>query len=315
MTTENEVVVEPVAPVTPAAEDTYEKEFDALVAKRESDKDGTSEPVKEPATEAPVVETKEPAVEAAEKKTAAPPAAEPDWLTALPEEHRNAARAALTAESAATAKAAKLELDNRSLAGRMSAYQRRYEEAAGKRPVEVAAKATAEQSVEWTQFKTDYPDIAKAIEARVPAQAGASPELAQVVEFVQQEKRERFLHDAWDAVETVHPKWRELGVTPAFQEWKASSPTYEKLASSDDIADAVALFDLYKAHHPAQAVDPTQAAAAVTLAARREAQAEGAQASPNKTQSPNHGVDLTDPDQLFAFYADKANSRMRKRNQ
>ena len=214
------------------------------------------------------------------------------------------------------ARAAKLELDLRSTAGRVSAYQRKYEEAAGKRPAEVVAKATTEQTDEWKQFSQDYPDIAKAIESRVPAKAGVAPEIAEVVEFVESEKRSRFLHEAWDTVEKIHPGWRDVGVTPAFQTWKASSPTYEKLASSDDIADAVALFDLYGAHtarHAPPAADPAATAAAATLAARRTAQVDGALAAPARSSSPNTNVDLSDPDQLFAFYSQKANKRIKDR--
>jgi len=287
----------------------YDSEFDAQVAKREAEKAGTSEPAKEPVTAAPAPVEKE--------EASAPAKVEPDdaWLASVPEDQRDAVKARLEAAAAATAKASKLELDNRSMAGRMSAYQRKYEEAAGKRPVEVAAKATVEQSAEWTQFKSDYPDIAKAIEARVPAEAGVPAELKGVVEFVEQQKRERFLNDAWEAVETIHPGWRKAGATKEFQTWKASSTTYEKLASSDDVADAVALFDLYRAHQSTAApqIDPAAQASAAALAARRGAQADGARAPTQRAATPNQNVDLSDPDQLFAFYADKSNKRMKAR--
>lgn len=306
----------PVAAVEPLTEEQdYDTEFNALVAKRESEKAGTAvvadpEPAKEPATIEPAPVEKEPAKVAAK--------VEPDesWLANVPEAQRDSVKARLAAASAAEAKAAKLELDNRSMAGRMSAYQRKYEEAAGKRPVEVAKQATAEQSAEWTQFKEDYPDIAKAIEGRVPAQAGIAPEMKDVVEFVENEKRQRFLNDAWEAVETIHPGWRKTGATPEFRAWKESSTTYEKLASSDDVADAVALFDLYRAHQSVAApkVDPAAQASANALAARRDAQTEGARAPNNRAATPNQNVDLADADQLFAFYANKSNQRMKARN-
>ena len=135
------------------------------------------------------------------------------------------------------------------------------------------------------------------------------------MDYVESEKRQRFLNDAWEAVETIHPGWRTVGATKEFQDWKASSTTYEKLASSDDVADAVALFDLYSARQAAAApkIDPAAQASANALAARRGAQAEGARAPNNRAATPNQNVDLTDPDQLFAFYADKSNKRMKAR--
>jgi hypothetical protein len=289
----------------------YDAAFNAQVEKIEGEAaKALPEPAKEPAVEGSPTDGKEPAKEPAAQ--IAPTAAQDEaFLATLPE----AARERL---SAAEERARKLDLDNRSLAGRMSAYQRRYEEAAGKRPAEAAKAATAEQTVEWTQFQTDYPDIAKAIESKYAASLPATetPELKGVVEYVEQQKRERFLNDAWDAVEAVHAGWRDTGKTPAFQAWKKSSQTYEKLASSDDISDAIALFDLYDGHLAktgAPRIDPAQAAATATLAARRGAQVEGAQSAVNKNAAPNENVDVNDPDQLFAFYAAQSDKRLKTR--
>ncbi len=286
-------------------EASYEKAFSEQVAKREAEKAGEAAPVVASGEASPA-----PTAQAAAPAAVATPAATDD-LAELPE-------AARVRVKAAEDRAKKLALDNRSMAGRMSAYQRRYEEAAGKRPAEVQAKATVEQTEDWEQFKTDYPDIAGAIESKFAAQQPtADATLAQVVEFVESEKRNRFLHDAWDAVESVHPGWRDTGKTPEFQAWRKTSQTYDKLAASDDIADAIALFDLY-AGHQAQAgtaprVDPAEVAESRKLAARREAQSEGAQSPANRTQVPNENVDLNDADQLFAFYAGQSNKRLKDR--
>jgi hypothetical protein len=202
------------------------------------------------------------------------------------------------------------------MVGRVSAYQRKYEEAVGRKKPDAAEADKAEASAEWNQFKEDYPDIAKAIESRVPATAGTDDA---VVEFVRNEMRSRQLNDAYEAVDAVHPKWREEVRTKEFAEWKATSPTYERLASSDDVADAVALFDLWESHRSKaaprqQTPDPEAVAAATKLAARRGAQVDGGKAAVTKSASPNQNVDMNDEDQLFAFYANQANARMRKRN-
>jgi hypothetical protein len=111
-----------------------------------------------------------------------------------------------------------------------------------------------------------------------------------------------------------------MAATPTFKEWKASNSAYERLASSDDVADAIALFDLYDVHRskstPAAPVaDPKTAAAAASLAARRDAQAEGARVAPSKNAAPNTNVDMNDEEQLFKFYAKKSNDRIRARYQ
>lgn len=309
----------PGAPIEPEFD--YEAEFAAQAAKINAKKQGLADEDdgKPPSTPASEPKPEQPA------ENATPAAVDPDEeiLAAIPEDKREAARARFKAAETERARADKLANDNRSMAGRMSAYQRKYEEAAGKRPVDVKQEQSAEQTAEWTQFVGDYPDIAKAIEARFAAsQPGKSADVEAMVEYVQQERRSRFLSEAWDAVEAVHAGWRDKVATPEFAEWKASSPTYEKLASSDDVADAIALFDLYDAHTlkskpapvPVVPVDPAKAAEAAKLAARRGAQVEGGRAPTAKNASPNQNVDMGDADQLFAFYADKSNKRIASRN-
>jgi hypothetical protein len=310
-------VIEEIKQDEAAEEAAYEAEFNRLAAKREAEKDGTATPAAEKEPE------DEPAKAADPEPSAAAPVAEkepaPDeLLTKIADPAvRDALALRLREAEEAKDRAKKLELDNRSMAGRMSAYQRRYEEAAGKRPAEVQAEATVEQVEEWTKFAEDYPDIAKAIEARIKPASGRDPKVEEVVEYVEQEMKSRFLTEAWEAVEAVHAGWRELGKTPEFQEWMKSSPTYGKLASSDDVADAIALFDLYKGTHPVQAnpnqATATEAANAAKLAARRSAQAEGARAPAGSSASPTAEADTTSDDALFAAYAEKANKRLRAR--
>lgn len=326
---DEQVVVKPVEPalVEPAvvepAEQTedqqdaeYEAAFNETVAKHEAEKAGTEPDLPDPDKEEPKQQEAEAPAAVVAPVAVTTKEKDEEVLALVPEERRDALARRLSAGERAEARARKLENDNRSLAGRMFAYQRRYEEAAGKRPVEVQKQATAEQSTEWKQFVEDYPDIAKAIESRVPQNATAtSPEIKDVVEYVEQQKRERYLTDAWEAVESVHAGWRDVAKSQEFRAWKATSPAYEKLASSDDVADAIALLDLYIATTTRSApnVDPTQAANAAKLAARREAQAEGARSPKNRAQAPNESVDLNDPDQLFAFYAQKSNQRLKAR--
>jgi hypothetical protein len=308
---------DPAAPapeeLTPEQEDAaYEAAFNAQVAKMESEK---------PDDPAPPAEDPDPAP-APEPVPAAPVVVPDDDLLGLvPADKRDALAQRLKAAAELEARAKKLEQDNRSMAGRMSAYQRKYEEAAGKRPPaapEVTAPAPTEDPPEWTQFAQDYPDIAKAIEARTAkAGAGTDPKLADAVKFYEQEQRNRFLQDAWEAVESVHQGWRDVARSKEFQEWKATSQTYERLAASDDVSDAIALFDLYGAFRTktsAPPPNPATVAAAAKLAARREAQVDGARTPTNRATAPNQSVDLNDEDQLFAYYAAKSNARLKARS-
>lgn len=297
-------------------------------------KEGT-EAYKEPATDKPEKTgdatatpakygVKQPDKEAA--KPAAPASPKQDdedddakLLALVPE---GPARDALKARLAREADArSKLAQDNRSMAGRVSAYQRRYEEATGKRQPAAEPVVTPEQKQEWKTFASEFPEIAKAIEAKfaetLPPDTAAKT--AELLQYVEKQKREQFLQDAWAAVDAVHPTWRDDGRTKEFQAWKQSSSTYEKLAASDDIADAIALFDLYASHkgrtkvQPPAEPAPASTAAADQAAARREKQAEGAVTPSSKPASPNQSVDLNDQDQLFAFYAKNADSRIKRR--
>lgn len=307
-----------------------------LVVEDEPDKEAASIAAK-PAEIGTNTDTSEPAKPAAEPATpaasdAAPAAAavaeqEDDILAKLPENVRQLVKDRLDREAA---EKAKLAQDNRSMAGRVSAYQRRYEEAKGLRQPAATPAATPEQKNEWNNFVSEYPEIAKAIEAKFAATLpeGQAAKTAELIAYVEAQKQEAFLRDAWAAIDAVHPTWRVDGRTKEFQEWKKSSPAYEKLAASDDISDAIALFDLYNAHKgtvkstttpatpaPAAAAAPAapaSTAAADQVAARREKQAEGAASPSGKPAAPNHGVDMSDPDQLFEFYAKRADSRLRR---
>jgi hypothetical protein len=112
----------------------------------------------------------------------------------------------------------------------------------------------------------DPPNLPGAARMRRPECVGAvmrgerykpAPAAMQVTaEQTAEQKRKQFLAEAWAKVEAVHPGWREIGRTPEFQAWKASSPVYEKLAASEDVNDAIALFNLYKAYQNRANVSP-----------------------------------------------------------
>jgi len=296
----------------------YDAEFEKQAAKLEGREPEPEKPAEETEqdTQAPA-EKPAPAAEAKkdEKKDEAEVQllSDEELLKLIPEDQRAAAQARLEADRA---EAKRLDNNNRALAGRMSAYQRRYEEAVGKRQPEPARQATAAETESWKTFEKDYPDIAAPIKEMYQKSlpTGVDATLKGLVDFVENEKRERFLQESFDAVEAVHPGWREVGSTPEFKQWLKSSPTYTKLASSDEVSDAIALFDLWNAAVSSQEPEAAQAAAASdTLAARRGAQLAGARAPKATAATPSENVDLKDEDQLFAFYAKQSDARLKGR--
>jgi hypothetical protein len=320
--------VEQVAQQEAPAADAQESDEDAEFAKRAAEADARirARNGESPAPKAADVVV-EPAPVAAKEGEQAPAKVDPptvkdeELLAAVPESQRPALAARLKAAADLEAENKRLAHDNRSQAGRVAAFQRKYEEAAGKRPAEVVAEASAADQAEWTQFASDYPDIAKAIEGRFKAaRPDADPTIKELTAYVESEKRERYLTGAFDAVEAVHPGWRDQCKTEEFKTWLGSSPTYGKLAASDEITDAIALLDLYDGHvtkskPQPKPVDQKAAAEAAKLAARRGAQVDGAKTPRGSNAQPNPGVDLNDGDQLFAFFAEKSNARIKARYQ
>lgn len=295
-------------------DDQQEALFNEMVAKREADKNGETSQ-KEPESKAA---EKKAAPKAADESTQkevekSPQLSDEELLALVPEDRRDAVRSRLEAEYETQRK-----LDNnlRSVSGRVSAYQRRYEEAIGRRPAEAAKAASVESLNDWKEIEKDYPDLAKGIRQLFESKGGNPEDIRGLVDYVESEKRARFLSDAYDAVEAVHPGWREVIKQQEFRGWLKTSPAYERLASSEDIADAILLFDQWNFHagQTQQEGNSEEAAEADRLAARREAQTRGAQTPRSRAASPNQEVDLNDEEQLFQFYASKANERMRTRH-
>jgi hypothetical protein len=342
MAGENEVVAEVVtpvadpAPITPEAEEAerdqifreYAEKADARLNDEQDHATDVGADPDEVVQDTPPTEKQDKAQPVAQGKpseesgaAAATPAPEPAWIARLPEADRDAARASLKEADELRAKNAKLDQDYRSVSGRVAAYQRRYEDVKAQLPVvaqtAVAAAEKVETTAEWNDFAEQYPDVAKAIESRFPKGAGQDPTVQDIAGWVNEQRTERFLTEAYETVEAVHPGWRDQCKTKEFQEWKASSETYKRLAASDDISDAIALLDLYKALHPAQETPKPNAnavAATDAVAARRAAQVAGARAAKTERAAPNQNLDMNDGEQLFEFYSKAANERIRKRS-
>lgn len=143
------------------------------------------------------------------------------------------------------------------------------------------AMADAVGSDDWESLKQDFPDIARALEARLDADRQERTRLQQevaelrsTVQPIQQQAHEQYLGSQQRALEARHADWQEVVNAPAFQQWlQQQPPSIQALTESDDAAEAAALLDLYKGTNQATGSDAAQADA---QRAKRQQRLEGA---------------------------------------
>lgn len=118
-------------------------------------------------------------------------------------------------------------------------------------------QAIAEEhgSEDWSAFQQDFPDIAKALNARFE-QLGRIEErvnqrissVEQSVQPMQEQAHQQYLADQTRALEARHSDWQQVVNAPAFQEWLQQQPQWmQSQMESDNADDASALLDFYKA--------------------------------------------------------------------
>ena len=170
----------------------------------------------------------------------------------------------------------KLKHSEESQRGRLGAYQKQIN--ALQRELETRQNTPQEPPVEddsdrrqeaaeaagvedWEALKSDFPEVANALDARLEAeskrieadrqrQAQLEQRLAELqnaVQPIQQQAHDQYLRGQMDALSARHPDWREVVSAPEFAEWLNQQPaSLRKLTESDDAAEAAALMDLYK---------------------------------------------------------------------
>jgi hypothetical protein len=183
--------------------------------------------------------------------------------------------------------------------------------AAGPSQQEIAA--AAKSPAEWDALKSDFPDWAVGVEKFVEQRLQGIPtapsvdiaalkqELTQTVHqtLQQQRQQDRLQLEVARSIEAVHPGWQTEINTDTFIGWQnAQARGIKALADSPDPEDAIALLNLYRKDHPAQAAaDPVAQAApdAAQIQAQRR-QRLAASAAPNNAvdPGPRSGVTLDD---------------------
>jgi len=166
----------------------------------------------------------------------------------------------------------KLRHSDASQRGRLGAYQRQINELQRKQQELESAKPTNDSGEaqsddqqrqdmaesmgvdDWAEFKEDFPDMARAFEARLKAdqqrQAKLEQEVAELrstVQPIQEQAHQQQLQSEYARLESRHDDWREVVNAPEFDTWlKTQNPSIQALAESDSADDASALLDFYK---------------------------------------------------------------------
>lgn len=168
--------------------------------------------------------------------------------------------------------------------------------APGDAPTDAQIAAAAADPAEWKQLKEDFPDWGTAIEKFLdvklaglkPAAAPPAQEPVDPTAAIQKQIEQREIA----YVERKHPGWEQLIKTPEFETWfKAQPKDVQDLADSPYSADAVDLFNRFKANPATAKVTSLQQQRGQRLAAAQTGK-------PGKT-APMKSVDDMTPQELW----------------
>lgn len=163
--------------------------------------------------------------------------------------------------------------------GRLGAYQRQINElqrkmqetesrSSGRDDSDAEKRQAAADAAgveDWEALQSEFPEVAKALDARLRSEAEQREadrqrqaqleqriaELQSAVEPIQQQAEAQQLKREEEALTERHPDWREVVAAPAFAEWLEHQPErLRSLVESTNAAEAAALVDLYKSQLP-----------------------------------------------------------------
>jgi prefoldin subunit 5 len=164
----------------------------------------------------------------------------------------------------------KLKHSEASQRGRLGAYQRQINDLnrqlqstqqpqtpEGKPQSDNQQRDSAAQEMgsdDWETFKEDFPDMARAFEARLNTDRQKQAQLEQqiqqlesTVQPIQQQAHDQQLQSEYARLESRHSDWQDVVNAPAFNEWlQGQNPAIQDLAKSESADDASALLDFYK---------------------------------------------------------------------
>lgn len=208
--------------------------------------------------------------------------------------------------------------------GRLGAYQRQINDltrqAQTRQQQEVQAggreqhddnrrEAAAQEmgSEDWQAFKEDFPDMARAVEARLDTDRQQQAELQQqlqqlqsTVQPIQQQAYEQQVQAEYARLEDRHNDWQGVVQSRGFQQWlQQQNPAIQQLADSQSADDASALLDFYKQLSPGGGERNTAPAADKRQSRLASAQTVSRRGAAQRSGTPD------DFDAAFAHYAAK----------
>lgn len=199
----------------------------------------------------------------------------------------------------------KLKHSEASQRGRLGAYQRQINDlqsklqqhqqpknADGEEKSDEQRRDEAAQEMgsdDWKAFKEDFPDMARAFEARLDQDRQRQAQLEQQIEQlqsavqpIQQQAHEQQLQSEFARLESRHSDWRDVINAPDFKTWLDNqNPAIQQLVESENADDASALLDFYKRsqapteRQPADDKRQSRLANAQTVSRRGAAQQRG----------------------------------------
>lgn len=174
---------------------------------------------------------------------------------------------------------ADLEHKYTSNAGRIAAYQRQvaelqqqiqsvHQSASGRQEArEELAQEINDSS--WDELQADFPEIARAIDARFQKLDAIEQRLSgfeKKIQPIEQQALQARLAGEFAALEAAHPDYREVVQSPDFADWIETQPApVKQLMHSDAASDAAYLLETFKAMtgritEPRHGSNPLQAA-------------------------------------------------------
>lgn len=247
---------------------------------------------------------------------------------------------AIAAVRSAQEKNDRLEHQLRSDAGRVRAFQTKYQEATNEiqrlkeagggnddQASEAALEALNGGDEEWSEFQENFPEFAAAIDNRLKrteqavetAQAPAADPAQDNSQSVDAAAENVDYTDAYSEVAKTFPTWQQEVQKPEFGEWLLEQPVeIRALAESDDPRAASTLIGEYDLHLVANGnnslrADPNSVSQgdAASLEARRQEQLESGGGLPSKNAGVNvDGIEGEDEfDRSFEFYASRKDAQ------
>ncbi|GAB2799070.1 hypothetical protein GCM10027040_27620 [Halomonas shantousis] len=201
--------------------------------------------------------------------------------------------------------------------GRQSALQRKIIEQqqlieqlqkGGQKPEQKATGENPEGSgmsdAEWEALKSDFPDLAKALDARLGAMSSRYEQqieqLKGQIQPIQQQAQDQAMQAQFSALDQQHPDWRDTVNKPEFHNWlQQQPPAIQKLTESDSAADAAYLLSTFKLT-VGEAQQPNS-----QLQQRRQRQLQSAQTVPSRGGRQRSAIPDNDEDALFDYFANQ----------